>query len=76
MLASHDIRFVDEVLGTDGQGAGTGAKGTAEVWVVGKGGVKKWTKGGVTEYVQARLEKIQKQMQQQAAAASRRASGS
>jgi len=60
ILASHDIRFVDEVLSaTSGAVRGSGGGGAqSEVWVVGKGDVKKWTKGGVAEYAEGRLEKI------------------
>jgi hypothetical protein len=48
-----------------------------QVWVVGKGGVKKWTKGGVGDYAASRLERIQKAAATAAAAAAaRRGSGS
>ncbi|KAI8476740.1 MAG: P-loop containing nucleoside triphosphate hydrolase protein [Monoraphidium minutum] len=86
ILASHDIRFVDEVLSAapapgagspssgGGRPAGGAAGGGAQVWVVGKGGARRWEKGGVAEYAAARLERIQAAAAQ-AAAAARRASG-
>ncbi|GBF89691.1 P-loop containing nucleoside triphosphate hydrolase [Raphidocelis subcapitata] len=62
VLASHDVRFVDEVLGTGDDPVTGGVTGgvTPEIYVVGGGGAKKWTKGGAAEYAATRLEKMQR----------------
>ncbi|KIZ04662.1 ATP-binding cassette, sub-family F, member 3 [Monoraphidium neglectum] len=81
ILASHDIRFVDEVLSGSPAGGGgavggaAGAGSGAQVWVVGRGGVKRWEKGSAADYAASRLERMQKQVAQAAAAAARRAGG-
>jgi hypothetical protein len=83
VLASHDVRFVDEVLsaapparGASGGGASAsapaGGAGGAEVLIVGGGGVKRWTKGSVSDYADARLERMEKAVAAAAAAAGRR----
>ncbi len=69
--ASHDVRFVNELLtGTaedDGEGGGGGTGGVdsehpGDLYVVGGGAAKRWTKdGGVEAYAGQVLAAVQKQ---------------
>lgn len=69
VLASHDVRFVDEVLGNTCDGCDGGAGGGSigiggvnrpppEIWVVGGMGVKRWAGGSASEYAERRLERL------------------
>jgi ATPase subunit of ABC transporter with duplicated ATPase domains len=58
VVASHDVRFVKEVVG---QGVGEGeGEGGGEVWVVAEGGVRRW-EDGVDVYVQQLMKQVVKQ---------------
>lgn len=66
VIASHDVRFVKEVVG-EGASSGSGSGGGeeegvcgGEVWVVGDGGVVRW-EAGVDEYVHQLLQHVMKQ---------------
>lgn len=76
MLASHDVRFVDEVLGLGddaagaggggpegGGGGGSGIGGGAprpEILVVGDGAAKRWAGACARDYAERRLERLLK----------------
>jgi ATP-binding cassette subfamily F protein 3 len=58
VIASHDVRFVKEVIGEEsGEGEG---QGRGEVWVVGEGRVVRW-ESGVDAYVQQLTSQLRKQ---------------
>lgn len=50
----------DSDYSSGGAAAARGARPTAAVWIVGKGGVKKWSGGSVCEYAAQRLERMDK----------------
>lgn len=62
VIASHDVRFVKEVVGEGAGGEDDGESGVSrgEVWVVGDGCVTRW-EAGVDAYVQRLLKQVLRQ---------------